>query len=235
MLIIAPCRAVSRSSLPSGSPSVGPRVAQTPPASAAPALPRPRRPRRPRQSPPLRLTRRPPPGAPPRRPRLRPGAPRRRPSRVPHRQRCQAADQRLQGADLTQASRSGPTADHDAARRDLAAAGQTACGCSAASPSCRASSSRTRGTGWWSKSRTCDLCDGEVNTPGAVPLKGSMSVLQALALPAASRTRQQGRHKNSAQGPGTDRVETIPFSYKNAIRSDAEVFYLAEGDTVVVP
>jgi polysaccharide export outer membrane protein len=77
---------------------------------------------------------------------------------------------------------------------------------------------------------------GEVNTPGAVPLKGSMTVLQALAVAGGFKEfANKGGIKVLRKTPGSDRVETIPFSYKEAVRSDAPVFYLAEGDTVVVP
>jgi polysaccharide export outer membrane protein len=77
---------------------------------------------------------------------------------------------------------------------------------------------------------------GEVNTPGAVPLKGSMTVLQALAVAGGFKDfANKGGIKVLRKTPGTDRVETIPFSYKDATRSDTPVFYLIEGDTVVVP
>jgi polysaccharide biosynthesis/export protein len=77
---------------------------------------------------------------------------------------------------------------------------------------------------------------GEVNTPGAVPLKGSMTVLQALAVAGGFKDfANKGGIKVLRKTPGSDRVETIPFSYKDAVRSDAQVFYLLEGDTVVVP
>ena len=77
---------------------------------------------------------------------------------------------------------------------------------------------------------------GEVNTPGAVPLKGPMTVLQALAVAGGFKDfANKGGIKVLRKVPGTDRVETIPFSYKDATRSDAQVFYLVEGDTVVVP
>ena len=77
---------------------------------------------------------------------------------------------------------------------------------------------------------------GEVNTPGAVPLKGPMSVMQALAVAGGFKDfANKGGIKVLRKTPGSDRVETIPFSYKDALRSDAPVFYLVEGDTVVVP
>jgi polysaccharide export outer membrane protein len=77
---------------------------------------------------------------------------------------------------------------------------------------------------------------GEVATPGAVPLKGSMTVLQALAMAGGFKEfARPGSIKVLRKVPNSDRVETIPFNYKDATRDDAAVFYLAEGDTVVVP
>jgi polysaccharide biosynthesis/export protein len=77
---------------------------------------------------------------------------------------------------------------------------------------------------------------GEVNTPGAVPLKGPMTVLQALAVAGGFKEfANKGGIKVLRKTPGSDRVETIPFSYKDAVRNDSSAFYLVEGDTVVVP
>src|SRR5690349_6192054 len=75
---------------------------------------------------------------------------------------------------------------------------------------------------------------GEVHTPGAVPLKGPMTVLQALAVAGGFKDfAKPGGIKVLRKVAGSDKVETIPFSYKDALRSDAAVFYLVEGDTVV--
>jgi polysaccharide export outer membrane protein len=77
---------------------------------------------------------------------------------------------------------------------------------------------------------------GEVNNPGAVPLKGPMTVLQALAVAGGFKDfASKGGIKVLRKTAGSDKVETFPFSYKDAVRSDAEAFYLVEGDTVVVP
>jgi polysaccharide biosynthesis/export protein len=77
---------------------------------------------------------------------------------------------------------------------------------------------------------------GEVAQPGAVPLKGPMTVLQALAVAGGfkefANTKGIKVLRRTAQA---DRVETIPFNYKDATRADGPVFYLLEGDTVVVP
>ncbi len=76
---------------------------------------------------------------------------------------------------------------------------------------------------------------GEVNTPGAVPLKGSMTVLQALAVAGGFKDFADKGGIKVLRKVAADRVETIPFSYKDSVRSDAQPFYLVEGDTVVVP
>jgi polysaccharide biosynthesis/export protein len=76
---------------------------------------------------------------------------------------------------------------------------------------------------------------GEVNTPGVVPLKGSMTVLQALAVAGGFKDFANKGGIKVLRKVGPDRVETIPFSYKDSLRGDAQPFYLVEGDTVVVP
>jgi polysaccharide export outer membrane protein len=76
---------------------------------------------------------------------------------------------------------------------------------------------------------------GEVNRPGEVPLKGSMTVLQALAVAGGFKDFASKGGIKVLRKVGRDGVQTIPFSYKDSLRSDAQPFYLVEGDTVVVP
>lgn len=77
---------------------------------------------------------------------------------------------------------------------------------------------------------------GEVNQPGAVPMKGPMTVLQALAVAGGFKEFANTKGIKILRKNGSpDRVETIPFNYKQALRADTPVFYLIEGDTVVVP
>ena len=76
---------------------------------------------------------------------------------------------------------------------------------------------------------------GEVNMPGAVPLKGAMTVLQALAVAGGFKDFANKGGIKVLRKVAADKVETIPFSYRDSLRSDAQPFYLAEGDTVVVP
>ena len=76
---------------------------------------------------------------------------------------------------------------------------------------------------------------GEVNTAGPQPLKGEMTVLQALA--AAGGFKDFANTKNirvlrrGANGAQT----TLSFNYKDAIRGAAKPIVLQPGDTIIVP
>jgi polysaccharide export outer membrane protein len=76
---------------------------------------------------------------------------------------------------------------------------------------------------------------GEVNQPGSVPMRGPMTVLQALAVAGGfkefANTRGIRILRRSADN---SKVETIPFNYSSAVKRGTSVF-LREGDTVVVP
>jgi polysaccharide export outer membrane protein len=76
---------------------------------------------------------------------------------------------------------------------------------------------------------------GEVNQPGSVPMRGPMTVLQALAVAGGfkefANTRDIRILRRSADNT---KVETISFNYNNAVKKGTSV-YLQEGDTVVVP
>jgi polysaccharide export outer membrane protein len=75
---------------------------------------------------------------------------------------------------------------------------------------------------------------GEVNTPGPQPLKGQVSVLQALATAGGfkdfAKTKDIRILRKTATG-----TQTIPFNYKDAIRGDGRTVYLQPGDIVIVP
>jgi polysaccharide biosynthesis/export protein len=75
---------------------------------------------------------------------------------------------------------------------------------------------------------------GEVTNPGAVPLNGPMSVLQALAMAGGFRdfanTKSISVLRRSARG-----VQTISFNYKAAVKGEGNPVMLQPGDTVVVP
>ena len=77
---------------------------------------------------------------------------------------------------------------------------------------------------------------GEVAQPGAVPLKGSMTVLQALAVAGGFKDFANPRNIRILRRNGNpEKVETIYFNYKDALKDDSSLVYLVEGDTVVVP
>jgi polysaccharide export outer membrane protein len=77
---------------------------------------------------------------------------------------------------------------------------------------------------------------GEVNTPGSVPMRGPMTVLQALAVAGGFKefANPKGIRILRRTADGTT-VQTIPFNYKDAIKPEAVVVLLQPGDTVVVP
>src|SRR5689334_21031829 len=77
---------------------------------------------------------------------------------------------------------------------------------------------------------------GEVAQPGAVPLKGTMTVLQALAVAGGFKDFANQRNIRILRRNGNpEKVETIYFNYKDALKDDSSLVYLVEGDTVVVP
>jgi polysaccharide biosynthesis/export protein len=76
---------------------------------------------------------------------------------------------------------------------------------------------------------------GEVNLPGSVPMRGKMTVLQALAVAGGFKEFANPRGiRILRRSADQSKVETIPFNYKNAVKNGTAVF-LQEGDTVVVP
>jgi polysaccharide export outer membrane protein len=75
---------------------------------------------------------------------------------------------------------------------------------------------------------------GEVNQPGAIPLKGSMTVLQALAV--AGGFKDFANTKNIIiQRATTSGAKTIKFNYKDAIKSEGKPMYVEAGDVIIVP
>jgi len=77
---------------------------------------------------------------------------------------------------------------------------------------------------------------GEVNQPGSVPMRGPMTVLQALAVAGGFKDfADQKGIRILRRGADGNTAETIPFNYKDAIKPDAVAVYLKPGDTVVVP
>jgi polysaccharide export outer membrane protein len=75
---------------------------------------------------------------------------------------------------------------------------------------------------------------GEVNHPGSVPLKGRMTVLEALAT--AGGFKDFANTKNIIiRRPTPTGVETIKFNYKDAIRATSQPWYVQAGDMIIVP
>ena len=74
---------------------------------------------------------------------------------------------------------------------------------------------------------------GEVNNPGAIPLRSPLTVVQALAMAGGfkefANTKGIRILRRSASG-----VSTIPFNYKEAVEGGPPVM-LQPGDTLVVP
>lgn len=75
---------------------------------------------------------------------------------------------------------------------------------------------------------------GEVNHPGAIPIQGTLTVLQALALAGGLRDFADTRNIRVLRS-GVAGMQTIAFNYKDALRGVGQPVYLRPGDTVVVP
>lgn len=75
---------------------------------------------------------------------------------------------------------------------------------------------------------------GEVNHPGAIPLQGSLSVLQALALAGGLKDFANTKGIRVLR-TGIAGMQTIEFNYRDALRGIGQPVVLRPGDTVVVP
>jgi polysaccharide export outer membrane protein len=71
---------------------------------------------------------------------------------------------------------------------------------------------------------------GEVTHPGPFPIKGPLSVLQALAM--AGGFKDFAKTKDITIRRGT---ETLKFDYKAALKSNSKPMYVQPGDTIIVP
>jgi polysaccharide export outer membrane protein len=78
---------------------------------------------------------------------------------------------------------------------------------------------------------------GEVMQPGAVPMRGQMTVMQALAI--AGGFREFANPKDIRilrKGAGALKtVETIRFNYNEAVKGNGQPVFLMPGDMIVVP
>ena len=78
---------------------------------------------------------------------------------------------------------------------------------------------------------------GEVGTPGSIPMKGQMTVLQALAMAGGFREFANTKKIRILRKPanGSKAVETIKFDYNAAVKGEQGPVFLSPGDMVVVP
>jgi polysaccharide export outer membrane protein len=76
---------------------------------------------------------------------------------------------------------------------------------------------------------------GEVNQPGAQPLREPISVLQALAVAGGFKDFANTRRIRILRKSPNGSVQTINFNYKEAVESAAPPLFLQPGDTVIVP
>ncbi len=75
---------------------------------------------------------------------------------------------------------------------------------------------------------------GEVERPGPVPLKGKLSVLEALAV--AGGFKDFANTKNITIRRSTPSgVQVIKFNYREAVKGESKPVYLQPGDIVIVP
>jgi polysaccharide export outer membrane protein len=78
---------------------------------------------------------------------------------------------------------------------------------------------------------------GEVMQPGSIPMRGPMTVLQALAM--AGGFREFANTKDIRilrKAPGVlQSVNTIRFNYNDAVKGNAAPLFLSPGDMIVVP
>ena len=78
---------------------------------------------------------------------------------------------------------------------------------------------------------------GEVAQPGSIPMRGPMTVLQALAMAGGFRefanTKDIRILRKTSGILGT--VETIRFNYNDAVKGSAAPVFLSPGDMIVVP
>ena len=75
---------------------------------------------------------------------------------------------------------------------------------------------------------------GEVNAPGSLPLKGQVTVLQALAMAGGFKDFAK-TNKIVIQRRGASGVSALPFNYNDAVKGKGQTIYLKPGDTVIVP
>lgn len=71
---------------------------------------------------------------------------------------------------------------------------------------------------------------GEVNNPGPYPIRGQVSVIQALAMAGGFRDFANTKNINIRRG-----TELLKFNYKDAVKGEAKAMLVQPGDTIIVP
>jgi polysaccharide export outer membrane protein len=75
---------------------------------------------------------------------------------------------------------------------------------------------------------------GEVNAPGALPLKGQVTVMQALAMAGGFKDFAK-TNKIVVQRKGAAGISSLTFNYGDAVKGKGQMIYLKPGDTIIVP
>jgi polysaccharide export outer membrane protein len=68
-----------------------------------------------------------------------------------------------------------------------------------------------------------------------LPLKGQVSVLQALAMAGGFKDFAKTKGIKVLRKGAGGRQETLEFNYKDAVKGQGGTIYLRAGDTVIVP
>jgi polysaccharide export outer membrane protein len=76
---------------------------------------------------------------------------------------------------------------------------------------------------------------GEVNNAGPQPLKGEMTVLQALSAAGGFKDFANTKNIKILRRSGSGLQTTLHFNYKDAIRGGGKPIVLQPGDTIIVP
>jgi polysaccharide biosynthesis/export protein len=76
---------------------------------------------------------------------------------------------------------------------------------------------------------------GEVTKPGAVPITGPMTVVQALAVAGGFKDFANTKKIRILRKGSNGKLQTIDFDYREAIESPDRPALLQPGDTVIVP
>jgi polysaccharide biosynthesis/export protein len=76
---------------------------------------------------------------------------------------------------------------------------------------------------------------GEVTKPGALPITGPMTVVQALAVAGGFKEFANPKKIRILRKGSNGTVQTIDFDYRDAIASPDRPLLLQPGDTVIVP